>query len=211
MQFLHECPWERLESLRQLIPNIPFQMLLRGANAVGYSSFPDNVVYKFCDLAVKSGMDLFRVFDSLNYLPNMYVGMDAIGKAGGVIEAAISYTGDITDPNRTKYNLEYYLKLADELVKANAHVLCIKDMAGVLKPSAAKLLIGSIREKHPDIPIHVHSHDTAGTSVAAMLECAKAGADVVDVAVDSMSGMTSQPSMGAVVASLEGTSLATSK
>uniref|UniRef100_A0A183BLK8 Pyruvate carboxylase n=1 Tax=Globodera pallida TaxID=36090 RepID=A0A183BLK8_GLOPA len=202
MQFLHECPWERLELLRRLIPNIPFQMLFRGANAVGYSSYPDNVLDKFCELAVKSGMDVFRVFDSLNYVPNMVVGMEAVGKAGGVVEAAISYTGDVSDPNAQRYNLEYYLKLAKQLVKANAHILSIKDMAGVLKPEAAKLLIGALREQHPDIPIHVHTHDTAGAGVANMIECARAGADAVDAAIDSMSGMTSQPSMGAIVAAL---------
>lgn len=205
MRFLHECPWERLESLRALIPNIPFQMLLRGANAVGYTSYPDNVVYKFCELAKQSGMDIFRVFDSLNYLPNLMLGMDAAGRAGGVVEAAISYTGDVSDPSRTKYDLKYYLNLADELVKGGTHILCIKDMAGLLKPPAAKLLITALRDKHPDIPIHVHTHDTAGAGVASLLACTEASADVVDVAVDSMSGMTSQPSMGALVASLQRT------
>ncbi|XP_017044971.1 pyruvate carboxylase, mitochondrial isoform X2 [Drosophila ficusphila] len=209
LRFLHECPWERLEEMRKRIPNIPFQMLLRGANAVGYTSYPDNVVYKFCELAVQTGMDIFRVFDSLNYLPNLILGMDAAGKAGGVVEAAISYTGDVSDPKRTKYDLKYYTNLADELVKAGTHVLCIKDMAGLLKPEAARLLITAIRDKHPDIPIHIHTHDTSGAGVASMLACANAGADVVDVAVDSMSGMTSQPSMGAVVASLQGTPLDT--
>lgn len=130
--------------------------------------------------------------------------MDAAGKAGGVVEAAISYTGDVSDPSRTKYDLKYYTNLADELVKAGTHVLCIKDMAGLLKPKAAGLLVDAIRQKHPDIPIHIHTHDTAGAGVAAMLACAEHGADVVDVAVDSMSGMTSQPSMGAVVACLQG-------
>jgi len=209
LRFLHECPWERLESMRKLIPNIPFQMLLRGANAVGYTSYPDNVVQKFCELAVQTGMDIFRVFDSLNYLPNLILGMEAAGNAGGVVEAAISYTGDVSDPRRTKYNLKYYTDLADELVKAGTHVLSIKDMAGLLKPQAAKLLISAIRDKHPDIPIHIHTHDTSGAGVASMLACAQAGADVVDVAVDSMSGMTSQPSMGAIVASLQGTNLDT--
>jgi len=180
-------------------------MLLRGANAVGYTSYPDNVVYKFCDLAVKSGMDIFRVFDSLNYVPNLTMGMDAVGKAGGVIEAAISYSGDVSDPMKTKYTLEYYMNLADELVKAGTHILSIKDMAGLLKPQAARMLISSLRDRYPEMPIHVHTHDTAGAGVAAMLACAESGADVVDVAVDSMSGMTSQPSMGAVVASLMGT------
>ncbi|XP_077284120.1 pyruvate carboxylase isoform X2 [Arctopsyche grandis] len=209
MRFLHECPWERLQEMRREIPNIPFQMLLRGANAVGYTNYPDNVVYKFCELAVKSGMDIFRVFDSLNYLPNLILGMDAAGKAGGVVEAAISYTGDVSDPKKTKYDLKYYVNMADELVKAGTHVLCIKDMAGLLKPQAAKLLITAIRDKHPDIPIHVHTHDTSGAGVASMLACAEAGADIVDTAVDSMSGMTSQPSMGAIVASLQGTPLDT--
>ncbi|XP_020279245.1 pyruvate carboxylase, mitochondrial isoform X2 [Pseudomyrmex gracilis] len=209
LRFLHECPWERLEDMRKAIPNIPFQMLLRGANAVGYTNYPDNVVFKFCELAVKTGMDIFRVFDSLNYLPNLIVGMEAAGKAGGIVEAAISYTGDVSDPNRTKYNLKYYTDLADELVKAGTHVLAIKDMAGLLKPKAAEMLIDAIRQRHPDVPLHIHTHDTAGAGVASMLACAKSGADVVDVAVDSMSGMTSQPSMGAVVASLQGTDLDT--
>lgn len=204
LRFLHECPWERLDAMRQKIPNIPFQMLLRGANAVGYTSYPDNSVHKFCDLSVQSGMDVFRVFDSLNYLPNLILGMDAAGQAGGVVEAAISYSGDISDPSRTKYTLDYYLNLADELVKAGTHVLCIKDMAGLLKPRAAHTLITALRERYPNLPIHVHTHDTSGAGVAAMLECSRAGADVVDVAVDSMSGMTSQPSMGAIVASLQG-------
>ncbi|XP_071564234.1 pyruvate carboxylase, mitochondrial isoform X2 [Temnothorax nylanderi] len=209
LRFLHECPWERLEDMRKTIPNIPFQMLLRGANAVGYTNYPDNVVFKFCELAVKTGMDIFRVFDSLNYLPNLIVGMEAAGNAGGIVEAAISYTGDVSDPNRTKYNLKYYTDLADELVKVGTHVLAIKDMAGLLKPRAAEMLIDAIRQKHPDVPLHIHTHDTAGAGVASMLACAKSGADVVDVAVDSMSGMTSQPSMGGIVASLQGTDIDT--
>uniref|UniRef100_A0A2M4A2A8 Pyruvate carboxylase n=1 Tax=Anopheles triannulatus TaxID=58253 RepID=A0A2M4A2A8_9DIPT len=209
LRFLHECPWERLEEMRKQIPNIPFQMLLRGANAVGYTNYPDNVVFKFCELSVQCGMDIFRVFDSLNYLPNLILGMEAAGNAGGVVEAAISYTGDVSDKNKTKYDLKYYTNLADELVKAGTHVLCIKDMAGLLKPQAARLLITAIRDKHPDIPIHIHTHDTSGAGVASMLACAEAGADVVDVAIDSMSGMTSQPSMGAIVASLQGTNLDT--
>ncbi|KAI6199654.1 Pyruvate carboxylase [Aphelenchoides besseyi] len=204
MRFLHECPWERLEILRELIPNIPFQMLLRGANCVGYSNFPDNVVYKFCDLAVRSGMDVFRVFDSLNYVPNMVVGMEAVGKAGGVIEGTMAYTGDVSNPKNGKYDLQYYMKLADQLVKAGTHILGIKDMAGVLKPHAASMLISSLRDQYPDLPIHVHMHDTAGSGVATLLEAVKAGADIVDVACDTMSGSTSQPSMGAIVAILNG-------
>lgn len=126
MRFLHECPWERLIELRKLMPNTPFQMLLRGPNAVGYTNYPDNVVYKFCELAVKHGMDIFRVFDSLNYLPNLKLGIDAVAKAGGVVEAAISYTGDVSDPTKTKYDLNYYLKLAKDLVDAGTHILAVK-------------------------------------------------------------------------------------
>ncbi|XP_039625000.1 pyruvate carboxylase a isoform X3 [Polypterus senegalus] len=205
MRFLYECPWRRLQEMRALIPNVPFQMLLRGANAVGYTNYPDNAVFKFCEVAKENGMDIFRVFDSLNYLPNMILGMEAAGQAGGVVEAAISYTGDVSDSTRTKYSLDYYVKLAEELVKAGTHILCIKDMAGLLKPNASTLLIGALRDRFPEIPIHVHTHDTAGAGVASMLACAQAGADIVDVAVDSMSGMTSQPSMGAIVACTKGT------
>lgn len=154
-------------------------------------------------------MDIFRVFDSLNYLPNLILGMDAAGKAGGVVEAAISYTGDVSDPSKKKYDLKYYVNLADELIKAGTHVLAIKDMAGLLKPQAATILIDALRQRHPDVPIHIHTHDTSGAGVASMLACAHAGADVVDVAVDSMSGMTSQPSMGAIVASLHDTPIDT--
>ncbi|KAJ8338055.1 hypothetical protein SKAU_G00370210 [Synaphobranchus kaupii] len=209
MRFLWECPWRRLQELRKLLPNVPFQMLLRGANAVGYTNYPDNVVFKFCEVAKENGMDIFRVFDSLNYLPNMLLGMEAAGTAGGVVEAAISYTGDVSDPMRQKYSLDYYLKLADELMKAGTHILGIKDMAGLLKPEASRQLIGALRDRFPEVPIHVHTHDTAGVGVAAMLACAEAGADVVDVAVDSMAGMTSQPSMGAIVACTKGTKLNT--
>ncbi|XP_019642299.1 PREDICTED: pyruvate carboxylase, mitochondrial-like isoform X1 [Branchiostoma belcheri] len=209
LRFLKECPWERLEAMRKRIPNIPFQMLLRGANGVGYTSYPDNVIFEFCKVAKETGMDVFRVFDSLNYLPNLMLGMEAAGQAGGIVEAAICYSGDVSDPTKTKYDLKYYMDLADELIKGGTHVLSIKDMAGLLKPQAAKMLISALRDKHPDMPIHVHTHDTSGAGVASMLACAEAGADVVDVAVDSMSGMTSQPSMGALVASLQGTELDT--
>ncbi len=150
-------------------------------------------------MAVKNGMDIFRVFDSLNYMPNMQVGMEAVGNAGGVVEAAISYTGDVADASKNKYDLNYYLNLARQLVDAGAHVLCIKDMAGLLTPLASEILVDAIKQRHPDIPLHIHTHDTAMVGVASMLACAKAGADVVDVAVDSMSGMTSQPAMGSIV------------
>ncbi|KAI7900914.1 pyruvate carboxylase [Cokeromyces recurvatus] len=209
MRFLHEDPWDRLAALRKLVPNIPFQMLLRGANAVGYTSYPDNVVYEFCDKAVKCGMDIFRIFDSLNYVENMKLGIDAVKKAGGVVEATICYTGDVSDPNKRKYNLKYYLDLAQQLVNEGIHILGIKDMAGLLKPKAATLLVSVLRKRFPELPIHVHTHDTAGTGVASMMAAAEAGADIVDVAVDAMSGMTSQPAMGAIVAGFEQTNLGT--
>lgn len=209
LRFLRECPWDRLAAMREEVPDIPFQMLLRGANAVGYTSYPDNLVYEFCKVAKDSGMDVFRVFDSVNYIDNMKLGIDAVGQAGGIIEAAVCYTGDVSNPSRGLYNLEYYLNYVRELQALNIHVLAIKDMAGVLKPEAATLLVGSIRKEFPDLPIHVHTHDTAGTGVASMLACARAGADVIDAASDAMSGTTAQPSLGALVASTTGTSLDT--
>ncbi|WKY10140.1 hypothetical protein Q1695_002468 [Nippostrongylus brasiliensis] len=209
MNFLYECPWERLERLRKAIPNIPFQCIFRGANVFGYSSFPDNAINDFCKLAVQTGMDIFRVMDCFNYLPNLICGIEAVGKAGGVVEGAIVYTGDVTNKNSKKYTLKYYLDLVDQLVKAGIHILAIKDMAGVLHPSAARLLVGSIRIKYPDLPIQVHTHDTAGTGVAAMIAAVEAGADGVDASIDSMSGITSQPSMGAIVRSMEHTPVST--
>ncbi|CAG8509825.1 4668_t:CDS:10 [Acaulospora morrowiae] len=209
MRFLYEDPWDRLTKLRKLVPNIPFQMLLRGANAVGYTSYPDNVVYEFCKKATEYGMDIFRIFDSLNYIENMKLGIDAVKKAGGVVEAVVCYSGDLSNPNKKKYNLEYYLNFVEQLVNEGIHILAIKDMAGLLKPEAARILIGAIRKRWPSLPIHVHTHDTAGTGVASMLAAAEAGADVIDLAIDSMSGVTSQPSMGAVVSALENTHLGT--
>ncbi|KAK0859813.1 pyruvate carboxylase [Friedmanniomyces endolithicus] len=308
MRFLYEDPWDRLRKMRKLVPNIPFQMLLRGANGVAYSSLPDNAIYHFCDQAKRNGMDIFRVFDALNDVEQLEVGVKAVLKAGGVCEGTICYSGDsdagkslhaitpfyssfwtglrplflglleldtqtfphwnrdvqkrtstfhrawsshshlrcftrllglgelgfinagrcstpsilaLDTPHqymttmhkkvvglpsnpKKKYNLEYYLNLADKIVKMGVHIIAIKDMAGVLKPRAATLLVGHIREKYPDLPIHVHTHDSAGTGVASMVACAQAGADAVDAATDSMSGMTSQPSIGAIMASLEG-------
>ncbi|KAJ4361533.1 pyruvate carboxylase [Ascochyta clinopodiicola] len=203
MRFLYEDPWERLRRMRKLVPNIPFQMLLRGANGVAYSSLPDNAIFHFCEQAKKNGVDIFRVFDALNDVEQLEVGIKAVLKAGGVAEGTVCYSGDMLNPKK-KYNLEYYLDVVDKIVKMGAHVLGVKDMAGVLKPRAARLLIGAIREKYPDLPIHVHTHDSAGTGVASMVACAEAGADAVDAAIDSMSGMTSQPSIGAILASLEG-------
>ena len=199
-----------MESLRERVPDMPFQMLLRGAGAVGYTNYPDNVVHKFCKQAKTSGIDIFRVFDSLNYVDNLRLGVDAAGSAGGFVEGAMSYTGNIADPVRGKYSLEYYLKLADELVNdMGVHSLAVKDMAGLLTPAATTTLVSALREQHPRTPIHVHTHDTPGTGVASMLAAAAAGADVVDVAIDAMSGLTSQPSMGAIASVLRGTELDT--
>ncbi|KAF2259170.1 pyruvate carboxylase [Lojkania enalia] len=203
MRFLYEDPWDRLRKMRKLVPNIPFQMLLRGANGVAYSSLPDNAIFHFCEQAKKNGVDIFRVFDALNDVDQLEVGIKAVIKAGGVAEGTVCYSGDMLNPKK-KYNLEYYMSVVDKIVGMGAHILGIKDMAGVLKPRAATLLVGSIRRKYPDLPIHVHTHDSAGTGVASMAACAHAGADAVDAAIDSMSGMTSQPSIGAILASLEG-------
>ncbi|KAF8428164.1 carbamoyl-phosphate synthase L chain, ATP binding domain-containing protein [Tirmania nivea] len=204
MRFLYEDPWDRLRKLRRLVPNIPFQMLLRGANGVAYSSLPDNAIFHFCEQARRNGVDIFRVFDALNDVDQLAVGIEAVKKAGGVVEAAICYSGDMLNPNK-KYNLQYYLDLTDKAVALGTHILGIKDMAGVLRPQAATILISAIRQKYPDLPIHVHTHDSAGTGVASMAACALAGADAVDAATDSLSGMTSQPSVGALLATLEGT------
>lgn len=209
MRFLHEDPWRRLETLREKVPDVPFQMLLRGANAVGYTNYADNVVYRFCKQAQESGIDVFRVFDALNYLDNIKLGVDAAGAAGGFVEGTMSYTGDVSDPSKGKYNLDYYLKLAGELVDMGVHSLAVKDMAGLLTPKATKMLVSALRAEHPDVPIHVHTHDTAGSGVASMLAAAEAGADIVDAAIDAMSGMTSQPSLGAIAANVRGTDLDT--
>lgn len=203
MRFLHEDPWDRLRKLRKLVPNIPFQMLLRGANGVAYSSLPDNAIYHFVEQAKNNGVDIFRVFDALNNLEQLEVGVKAVKKAGGVVEATFCYSGDMLQPGK-KYNLDYYLELVDKIVTMGTHILGVKDMAGTLKPAAAKVLIGSIRAKYPDLPIHVHTHDSAGTGVVSMAQCAFSGADIVDVAINSMSGLTSQPSVNALLASLDG-------
>ncbi|KAL3792853.1 hypothetical protein HJC23_004778 [Cyclotella cryptica] len=203
MNFLRECPWKRLEELREAAPDMLFQMLLRGANGVGYTVYPDNVVYEFCKQAYKSGNDVFRVFDSLNYIDNMELGIKAAAASGGFVEAAICYTGDVTstDPNN-KYDLKYYLDYATKLVDLGTHALAIKDMAGLLTPRAATLLVSELRAAFPDVPIHLHTHDTAGMGVAAMFAGAEAGADIVDGAIDSMSGLSSQPCLGAIVSAL---------
>jgi pyruvate carboxylase len=190
MRFLYEDPWDRLRKLRELVPNIPFQMLLRGANGVAYSSLPDNAIYYFVKNAKENGVDVFRVFDALNDLENISVGINAVKSAGGVCEGTICFSGDMLDPKK-KYNLEYYLGLVEKIVAEGIHILGIKDMAGVMKPRAATILIGAIRKKYPDLPIHVHTHDSAGTGVASMVACALAGADAVDVCSDSTSFLVS--------------------
>jgi pyruvate carboxylase len=190
--------------LRERIPNICFQMLFRGSNAVGYSNYPDNVVAGFVKHAAASGMDIFRIFDSLNYLPNLKVAMEAVQGTHAICEAALCYTGDILDPKRTKFSLKYYIKLAKELEKMGAHFLAIKDMAGVCRPYAARKLIKALKEE-VGIPIHFHTHDTAGVQAAAILEASDAGVDIVDLAVAAMSGSTSQPNLNSTVASLQNT------
>ena len=203
-RFLHESPWERLDLIRQKAPNLLLQMLLRGANAVGYTNYPDNVIREFIKEAARSGIDVFRVFDSLNWLPGMEVAMDEVLNQNKICQATICYTGDILDPKRDKYPLEYYVKLAKELERRGAHMLAIKDMSGILKPYAAKKLVSTLKQEI-GIPIQLHTHDTSGNQVAAYLLAAEAGVDVVDCAISSMASLTSQPSLNAVVAALEGT------
>lgn len=202
-RFLHESPWDRLDLLRKQIPNIPFQMLLRGANAVGYTNYPDNLIRVFVREAAKSGIDIFRVFDSLNWLPGMRLALEEVAASGKVAEATICYTGDVLSEKQDKYTLKYYVELAKELEKCGAHMLCIKDMAGLLKPYAAKKLVKALKDE-VGLPIHLHTHDTSGNQIAALLLAAEAGADIADVAISSLSSLTSQPSMNALVAALEG-------
>ncbi|RUL88936.1 pyruvate carboxylase [Tautonia sociabilis] len=201
MRFLKEDPWDRLAQLRAEIPNILFQMLLRGSNAVGYTSYPDNVVRAFVKEAAAAGIDLFRVFDSLNWVPNMEVSIEAIREAGALCEAAICYTGDILDPKRSKYDLNYYVSMAKELEQRGANLIAIKDMAGLCKPYAAERLIKALREE-VGLPIHFHTHDIGGAQAASVLKGAEVGLDIADGAVASMAGLTSQPSLNAIVESL---------
>lgn len=204
LRFLLEDPWERLQRLREAIPNICFQMLLRASNAVGYTAYPDNVVEEFIYEASSQGIDIFRIFDSLNWLPNMKVSMEAVRKTKSVCEAAICYTGDILDPKRDKYSLKYYIEMAKELERMGAHVLAIKDMAGLCKPYAAERLVKALREEI-GIPIHFHTHDTSGINASSILKAADAGVDVADAAIASMSGTTSQPNLNSLVAALANT------
>ncbi|MFT3964531.1 MAG: pyruvate carboxylase [Sphingobium sp.] len=204
MRFLTEDPWERLAAIREGAPNLLLQMLLRGANGVGYTNYPDNVVRFFIRQAAKAGIDLFRVFDCLNWVENMRVAIDAVCEAGKIAEGAICYTGDIFDPNRAKYSLSYYADLARQLDVAGCQVLAIKDMAGLLRPPAARALIAALRDV-TDLPIHLHTHDTSGIAGATLIAAAEAGVDAIDVATDAMSGTTSQPCLGSVVEALRHT------
>jgi pyruvate carboxylase len=203
LRFLKEDPWERLANLRARVPNIPFQMLLRSANAVGYTNYPDNVVQFFIRQAAAAGVDIFRVFDSLNWVDNMRVAMDGVIESGGVCEAAICYTGDIFDPQRPKFDLKYYVSMARQLEKAGAHILGIKDMAGVCRPRAIRTLVAALRDE-TGLPIHFHTHDTSGIAAASVIAAVEAGVDAVDGALDALSGLTSQPNLTSIVDALAG-------
>ncbi len=200
-RFLQECPWQRLRDLRAAMPNLMTQMLLRASNGVGYTNYPDNVVVRFVEQAAETGIDVFRVFDSLNWVENMRVAMDAVIESGRVCEGTICYTGDISDPDRAKYDLKYYVAMGRDLREAGAHVLGLKDMAGLLKPTAAGALVRALKEE-VGLPIHFHTHDTSGAAIASVLAAAEAGVDAVDAAMDALSGNTSQPTLGSLVEAL---------
>ncbi|MBA4491190.1 pyruvate carboxylase [Paracoccus sp. S1E-3] len=197
-RFLQECPWQRLRDIRAAMPNLLTQMLLRASNGVGYTNYPDNVVQAFVKQAAETGIDVFRVFDSLNWVENMRVAMDAVIDSGKICEAAICYTGDILDPDRAKYDLQYYVSMGKELRDAGAHILGLKDMAGLLKPAAASVLIKALKDE-VGLPIHFHTHDTSGMGGATYIAAAAAGVDIVDGAMDALSGNTSQPTLGSIV------------
>jgi len=203
-RFLQECPWQRLRDLRSAMPNLMTQMLLRASNGVGYTNYPDNVVQKFVATAAETGVDVFRVFDSLNWVENMRVAMDAVQEANKVCEGTICYTGDIFDPDRAKYDLKYYVAMGQELKAAGAHVLGLKDMAGLLKPAQARVLVKALKTE-VGLPIHFHTHDTAGIACATILAASEAGVDAVDCAMDALSGNTSQATLGSVVEALKHT------
>ncbi|WP_417586872.1 pyruvate carboxylase [Pararhodobacter oceanensis] len=203
-RFLQECPWQRLRDLRAAMPNLLTQMLLRASNGVGYTNYPDNVVQSFVARAAETGVDVFRVFDSLNWVENMRPAMDAVIETGKICEGTICYTGDLLDPAQSKYTVNYYVKMARELEASGAHILGVKDMAGVLKAPAAKVLFSALKDA-VDLPIHFHTHDTSGAAISTILAAADAGVDAVDAAMDALSGNTSQPTLGSVVEALRHT------
>ncbi|MGR3395989.1 pyruvate carboxylase [Pseudooceanicola nanhaiensis] len=208
-RFLQECPWQRLRDIRAAMPNIMTQMLLRASNGVGYTNYPDNVVQSFVAQAATSGVDVFRVFDSLNWVENMRVAMDAVLESGKVLEGTICYTGDALDPARAKYDIAYYVKMAKEMEAAGAHILGIKDMAGVMTAAVADKLFPALKDA-VELPIHFHTHDTSGAAISTILAAAAKGVDCVDVAMDSLSGNTSQPTFGSVLEALKHNSRASS-
>lgn len=203
-RFLKESPWVRLEQLRKAMPNTLIQMLLRASNAVGYKNYPDNVVEKFIEVSAERGVDVFRIFDSLNWIENMKMPIEVALRTGKIVEGTICYTGDILNPNEKKYTIDYYIRKAKEIESLGCHIFAIKDMAGLLKPYAAKKLFTELK-KELHIPLHLHTHDTTGNGVSTVLMAAEAGVDIVDLAIESMSTITSQPSMNAVVYALKGT------
>src|SRR5690606_14960802 len=199
LRFLHEDPWSRLEKLRKAIPNILLQMLIRGMNGVGYAAYPDNLIESFVEKSWEKGVDVFRIFDFLNWMENIAPCIDMIRKrTEGIAEGSLCYTGDILDPKRTKYDLKYYLRMAKDLENAGAHILGVKDMSGLLKPYAARELITALKET-VKIPIHLHTHDTSSLQSATYLMAVEAGVDVIDCALGALSGLTSQPNLNAVV------------
>ncbi|MGX4601652.1 pyruvate carboxylase [Faecalimicrobium sp. JNUCC 81] len=203
-RFLNESPWIRLQKLRKVIPNIMFQMLFRASNGVGYKNYPDNVIKEFISESSKQGIDVFRIFDSLNWVENMKPSISAALETGKIVEASICYSGDILDKTKTKYDLDYYIRMAKELESLGSDIICIKDMAGLLKPYAAYTLIKELK-RNVDTPIHLHTHDTSGNGIATCLMASEAGVDIVDGALETMAGLTSQPSINAIVEALKNT------
>ncbi|MEM7543722.1 MAG: pyruvate carboxylase, partial [Pseudomonadota bacterium] len=202
MRFLRECPWRRIAALRDAMPNILTQMLLRASNGVGYTNYPDNVIHYFVAQAADAGIDVFRIFDALNWVENMKVAIESVVETGKLAEAAICYTGNLSDPAESQYNLHYYIELAKELEQMGAHIIGIKDMAGLCRPAAARDLVSALKD-NVSIPIHFHTHDTSGIAAASVLAAIDAGADAVDAAMDSMSGLTSQPNLGSIIEALK--------
>jgi pyruvate carboxylase len=208
LRFLHEDPWERLARIREALPNVCLQMLLRGQNVVGYTRYPKDVVRSFVEETHNAGLDIFRIFDANNDVSQMRPAIEAVLEAGGVAEGCLCYTADLSDPDEKLYTLDYYLRLAEELVEAGSHILCIKDMAGLVRAPAARRLVSALRSEFA-LPVHLHTHDTSGGQLATYLAAIEAGVDAIDGAAAPMSGMTSQPSLSAIVAATDHTDRAT--